>query len=479
LFLRVGGFSALHGFESTFAVLVLLVLAVGTFERRWVALGTLVLGVELVIGYGTGPVVNLSPTYSVAVLSLSAYQLLRRARAPDGAHPLLFAVIGVYSAGIVALRFYFLIPVVLAVVAVAWVTRPGRWVRPVAVVVGTTVVGSLGWMAASWRASGTPLFSVLPGNLGPGVPTGSDPLVHGLTPYLRLFGDVFHVDAVGVVAVLAVVVGVVLLRRRPGQAPEAAVLVFSGLGCLLELVVLTVVFSGSDVNDLVRFEAPSTLACALVVIDVVWPLRPGAAAAPVVPTAGARASRRERLVPAATAGFLVLFALVAFGVDTTRIDHAPRLVRTGTQVLTGAGFGNPYRSLDADYARLNAMIPTGARVLAAVDKPALLDYSRYTFATLDVPGYTSPPPHLPVFASVADQVAYLRHLGYDFVAVESPTDLGLYSEGQWLNEVRVRGYYYRAWSVYYLAWQQTVQGLETDGHYAVRYAGPLALIRLG
>jgi len=483
LFLRVTGVDSLRGFEYCFAALVLVAVAVGTLERRWLPLGTVLIGAGLFVGYAVGPVRNLSATFSVAVLALSAWQLLGHVRpAPEADQPLLYVVLGLDLAALASLRFYFVIPVGFAVVAALYVVRRGAWVRPLGVVIGTGVVGLVGWAAASWRASGTPFFAVAGGNFVTSVPNGGNPLLHGVGTYARLFWAAFRYDGVGLVAVAAVVVGVGHLLASRQRARPMVVLVFAGLGCLLELAVLTYLFSGSDVNDRVRFEAPATLACGLLLIDALWPLRrrAGQPAAAAPARAGGGGLPWARLAPAATLVLLLAVVGELFGGNGTTVRQAVASdSRAGYRVLTGrAGFHDPYAADEAAYRQLDAMVPHGARLLVAVNQPALLDYGTYSFATLDVPGYTSPPPHLPLFSGAQDQVSYLRRLGFDYIVAESPNAIGFYGEGQWLNEIRVQGYYYRAWAVYFLNWDQTVRTLETDRRYQVRYAGPLALIRI-
>ena len=126
LFLHVLGNSALRGFEFTFAALLLVVVTVSTTKRRWFALGTLIVGLGILLGHGIGPVQNLSPTLSGAALSLGAYQLLAKLRtSSEDDQPWLYVVIGVVLGGILALRFYYLIAVVVATI-IALVVARGR-----------------------------------------------------------------------------------------------------------------------------------------------------------------------------------------------------------------------------------------------------------------------------------------------------------------------------------------------------------------
>ncbi len=152
-------------------------------------------------------------------------------------------------------------------------------------------------------------------------------------------------------------------------------------------------------------------------------------------------------------------------------------VESGLKVLRGTiGFPDRYRRVRAQYVHLDAAVPVGARVLAAVDYPSLLSFSRYDFATLDLAGSASPGPHMPYFEGAAAKVSYLRHLGYDYIVADAKTEPGLYQLKPWLNDLRSPRYNYRAWAPFFIDWMGSVTSLEHDTRYAVRYFGSLALI---
>ncbi len=177
LFLHVLGNSALRGFEFTFAALLLVIVAVATTKRRWFAVGTLVVGLGVLLGHGIGPVQNLSPTLSAAALSLAAYRLLGKVRTSSEAEgPWLYVVLGVVLGGILALRFYYLISVVVAAVIAVVVAR-GRWsLRPI-VLVGVVGIASVaGWAVALYRSSRITAVPAVRRELQPFVPGGTQSL---------------------------------------------------------------------------------------------------------------------------------------------------------------------------------------------------------------------------------------------------------------------------------------------------------------
>jgi hypothetical protein len=132
----------------------------------------------------------------------------------------------------------------------------------------------------------------------------------------------------------------------------------------------------------------------------------------------------------------------------------------------------------ADFDALNAAIPVHAKVLAATDYPALLDFSRFTFATLDQAGGTSPPPGMPFFQGPTAAVHYLRHLGYSYIVTASPAQPGLYRFRSWLRNLRRPQFVFKAWTPYFVDWQATVNALEASKRYPVAQFGTNTLIRI-
>ena len=113
---------------------------------------------------------------------------------------------------------------------------------------------------------------------------------------------------------------------------------------------------------------------------------------------------------------------------------------------------------------MNSMVPPGAKVLAALDYPALLSFNKYQFATLDLVSAASPSPGMPYFTGPLAKVAYLRSLGSDYIVAEAPSDSGLYDLQTWSKDYCSAVYAYRQWAPYFLDWQNTVSFLERSHH---------------
>jgi hypothetical protein len=506
LFLHVAGTSSVRGYEFVFAALILVLATVGTIKRRWLLPGAFLVGVGVLLGHGTGAVLNVSPTFSVAGLSLGAYQLLRHVRVPpDDEQPLLYVVIGLFLAGVLALRFTFLLSVAIAVVIVVVVVRGRRAITPLAIAAGSTVIAVSGWAIALLRSSATPLFPLISGNYNSTWPGAHDPMIKGLNRYAHLFGNTFNSNDVGIVALLSAVTALALVFLTRRQSLSMLVLFGAGIGCLAQLAALVYVFSGSDIGNIARFEGPSTLACGLLAVDTLWLRtdervrrtasgpegRPGkwrvqGALRRLDPTrleVSARNMRRLFVSSVMTVVLVVLAGLTfGYSVPSWRswFDATRSGIHAGYEVAAHSqGFVDRYAKVAPQYRRLNALVPPGAKVLAAVTYPALLDFSKYQFATLDLVGGASPPPHMPFFVGAQAKVAYLRALGYQYIVAVSPQEPGLYQLRSWLNNYRGSVYAYRAWTPYFVDWQSTVNDLERNGHFSVRYSGSLALIRIG
>jgi len=325
---------------------------------------------------------------------------------------------------------------------------------------------------------------LLAGNYDTRFPVGPDPLRSGIHSYLSRLWSAAEGYHVGLVAVAALGVGVILLLVRPARPVSGVVLIGAGLGCALQLVLYSVTLSGFAAFELDRFAAPSTLACGLLVIDALWPLRPGASTPAPRPSwraVRARLSPRALGVGAGTVVVLAASTLLVFDVPPAAAwDAVVGDTHLGTDVLTGTtGFTDRYASVRSQYARLNAAIPAGAKVLSAVDDPALLQFSRYSVATLDVAGSASPPPHMPFFSGAGAKVRYLRSQGYDYIVAASSETRGLYQVRTWEYDLVSDNYNYRAWAPYFIDWSRFVNSIEHDPAYRVTAVGSIDVIDIG
>ncbi len=483
IFLRIAGNESLQAFDLVFGALLLIALVVGTRRRPLWFIGAVLVAASVIFGHGAGPIANLSPRYSSAVLVLGGALVLVRIDAPGRSRRAELwrcALGGATLAACVSFRTQIVLPGVLAALVV--VVRPPGW-RPrlarLGALVAGAVVGLGGWAVALNRSSRTPLFPIVRGNFS-GHPAAIEP---GITAafYLRLLGRLLAQDGTGLLVAAAVAVGVWMVLRRPRNSVEAVVTLTVAIGCAVGCALNALFFSSSQLFDVTRYTAPTDLAGGLLALDLLWrePQRPtttaGETGAPRhLPPGG---DRRWALV---NGGFVVVAILVAVvGSVPTTVKAS---VRGDLQALRAAakvsGIPDRYAQLRPEYAKLNAAIPTGARVISAVDFPALLDFTKFDVTTLDLPGVASSPPGMPFFKGPAAQLTYLQNAGFTFLAYSSPNGLGLYEAAQWLNTVRSPIYYSRELALYMLDWLTLPPYLAQEGYTSFTF-GDLTLVQIG
>ncbi len=273
------------------------------------------------------------------------------------------------------------------------------------------------------------------------------------------------------------------------------VLLSAGVGCLVQFAAYVYSLSGSTAVEVVRLLAPSTLACGLFAIGLLWPNGNPALDDPVELMAssapfdrlGRSTSRLTRgmvgpgaLATTTVVGVILGLAVLVFAYNPIAYVRGTRgeLTASWRMLHQPANQVGRYGPLEPEYDRMNRMIPKGAKVLAAVDFPGLLDFSRYDFATLDVVGAVSPPPHMPYFKGAMAKVDYLRRLGYQYIVAQSPSDQGLYDLQTWVGDYQSEVVAYRRWVPYFVDWQSSVATLEQSNRFEVRSSGPLVLIRI-
>ena len=237
IFLRVAGESSLHGFEFVFASLLLILIAVGTTRRRWMAAGTLLIGLGVLLGNDIGAVVNIGPNFSIAAFSLGLLYVLRSVRSwSERDEPFVYVVIGILLSGILALRFSFLVSMAITVLLVVVVLRRRQAVKPLLVIGITTVICSSGWAIALFRSSGTPMFPLIGGNYNKSWPSSQNPseFARGFGRFAHFASEVFTADNLGWVALAGAIIGLGFLALSRWKSKEMLVLGSAGVGCLVQ-----------------------------------------------------------------------------------------------------------------------------------------------------------------------------------------------------------------------------------------------------
>ena len=442
--------------------------------RRWAPWAVAATGLVMLFPANLG-LFNASPILIPVGLSLAAWSVALQLRAQSStprARLVLGCIIGLLVGAAVTLRPQFGLP--LGVVPLLMTMWPPLGFATLQRLAGLSIglVAVLGgWAAASWRAVGTPLFPLVPGNLDTAWPAngpaGGPPSV---TAFIgRLAGSLVNppwaIALLGSIAVVAVVLTrpqVQGLYRHWGLrlqvvAAVASVALLAGLLLLLWGLGSPYVYS--------RYWAPLLMAVVLMPFLLINRI-------------GGQLSRVATLAACATFG-LVILALTADPIrGGQRVFDVVHDTVTGQ--VTDLLLGDRYASVRTEYVQAAAQIPAGAKVLAAVDVPSLLIKPASELNTLDTAGSTSPSPHLPYFQGTQAKLAWLRSQGFTYiVAVDPGASFCLYNADHQTQERQ--GKYGRAlqvWAPYYLDWFDFVRDVSNPAIAHSSRVGSLIVVRL-
>ena len=281
------------------------------------------------------------------------------------------------------------------------------------------------WSLALYRSSGTFFFPLFKGNYNSAI-SMSVPL-DGAS-FLRLLADCSLHSGLHIL-VLLIVVGVAF------RAMPRAVVCYSAAAILTALAIVFA-FNLADLGALHRYYSPFT-SVAFILVVAAWlafslPRLLQSAAwcrardfcSKIVQYLESRTARWSvglALGLAAAAGSVGLLIKVTGGVDWSRqrdwrtlsLERSleGRSSRSYIAQLTYAG----------GYQAALATIPKGARVLAEVDAPFLLDYRHHDILLIDDIAVVSPPPRFPINGRSEELAGYLRGQAIDYVMYVKPT----------------------------------------------------------
>lgn len=435
--------------DAFFGSLLILLALWRTRLGRWSVWGIAAGFAVILFPSSLGDGINTSPIYLPVGLTIVIFSVALRMRTEvttARGHLVCSIALGLLAASVVVLRPQFGPPVViLALVAAAWPAPNSRVAaRLTGVLAGLTALLAP-WAVASWRAVGTPLFPLLNGNFDPlwasggGAATPAPSLVEVASHAAEALGG----SARGIAFLLTAAIALVLYFRLRRRIPADAVWAMR-LWCVVALASLLVLAAlayawyplGSPLTY-ARFWAPSVIASILI---------------PLVAINGRRTAGRRSLglLSAAVLGAVV----IATGANP--VIAGQNVITTAKDTATGqlAHHLSPdhYAPERSDYAQAAALIPRGSSVLAAVDFPSLLLEAGLDVHTLDIPGSTSPVPHLPYFAGSAEKLSWMRANGYEYIIAMNPdASAGLYNRAQWQLNVREGGQY-EGWASHFVDW---------------------------
>ena len=485
LTLRFAGTGAGLGVEWFLFALLLVALVVRSLRRPYAVLILLTFGLAIVLIRPVGIWVNAAPTFSGAALIVALALVLGDI---DTTRPerWRFCVCGLLLAALFALRLEFFVPAVLAVLVYAVVVFRGRRVLgALAAVAIAGVIAIAGWAVALFESSHTPLFPLFASYWTEGS-QWKDPTVKTIGQYLNhLVADAKAANWDLVVFGSLLVVGGLFLFYRLGRGrgwwpPLAtppdfprrfAVLCCVAFGCAASLVFETFNLSGAVLSDIGRYSASSALACLCLAIDLLIDLAT-ARRLKVADMPSSVGRHPDWAVPALRVSIGALGAvliLVALGAPLSTYKSAFTADAHDFEHVVSGSFVVPdkWAAQRPFYTKMNAKIPSGAYLLAAVELPGLLDMGRFSFTSLDVPGGASPPPHLPYDRGIAPVLVYLHRLHITGIVATAPGAAGLYNFAAAEANLTSGVPYYRQSAQYTVWWDELVRAL-THRYHTVR-----------
>ena len=404
------------------------------------------------------------------------------AQAPGEAYRWVAAA-GLLLAAIASLRLQIVaFPTLVLVLGVVTVRTVGWRTRIVAVLVGgaTACLGLLGWSVASWQSSGTPLYPLIGGNANPDVAMTGDPELSGLADQVGRTIELMLVGGRGpfVLAVVGVLVVTVAFRRR---LQDPGLLYVVAAAALAVMVLVAAFLTLASTRDFTRyvFPIPAAVVVYLLLVVVRDDDRPERELAPEDTTAS---THLWRLLPLGLA--FVAFVYVFSPLSLVYPAEAVALRPGADGGLSADGHHQEVEDFIASqdergqYRRAMEALRGRGRVIAAVDRPFLLDDDIADVPSLDLVGAAAPGGRFPVFGSTVAKVQLLRSQGFDYLLATEPdaNDCSSPKLLQQIVDAQVRPGPLLA--SYGLAWVQSLDDIITDAPGAVRREGSLLLIDL-
>lgn len=383
-----------RGLFQLIGVLVL----VDVMRRRALHLGVMVavVGFQLVIWELA---INSAAIWTGYACFVGAYAFASRDDAPL---PLSIACL----AAMCTLRQNYLVPAGLF--ALILIVRERRRAIPVLAAAGAIVVP---YMIAAFRDCGSFLYPVLLGNGDPAAPLR--PTGGSLLDELRFLMTVlFNAEPIRIWWLLAPLMLLVedTRARKPWPAMLAA--------CLVGFAFLIHSFMLSDAFNLWRYAwAYMTPLAVLFLVEV-----------------GAQLDRD--VAPLRASKAIAVLAAIAMATQLTHL-RGERYTQLTDDLSYALGMGvHPDDPRLAAVETMQAAIPAGARVVAMIDDPWLLDFDRNHFALLDLPGFIGPGGGLPSFTDATHWRSYLVNQGYRYLAFTDGAYSGwLYRRDGWVPRI--------------------------------------------
>ena len=506
IYVKFTGTQSVFAFDNVFAPLAL-VLIIILFTRRFNMNKLLVslLCIVTIVGSGAGLAFNLSPRYSVTLLTLAIFMYLYDVRSAKSEETSLvpWKIIGLLLSALITLRTDNVVAPIIATIMVIFMVKVNR-AKSLIIILGTSVVALSGWALALYRSSGSLLYPLMNGTANKAYST--DPLHWSIGKYISILWQTVTFNNEFVITAFVLVMGVALLRSKGGDKPFAEILLIALFGWMVEVVAVCVLLKGYDPWMLARFLGPSVFAVGLFAVLAL--LAHDIATNPLLATgekwwAKFRSELRRPFDYMAKRLFLITGVVLSFAVcmgyqipvqDLASKQTTKPLLTTqfrttyntftssfsdGVKALVTSDYTvDPLSQYGGVFKQINSVIPRGVKVLSAVETPELLDMNKFSVSTLDLPGVNSINPGIPLTGRPQVLMKYLKTLRYSYIVTEFPSSgISLYSKSPAKQLANSDFYNYREIGQRILLWEHALNSMIETRMYATKVIGNYIIFR--
>ena len=458
-----------------------------------------------IVGSGAGLAFNLSPRYSVTLLTLAIFMYLYDVRSAKSEETSLvpWIIIGLLLSALITLRTDNVVAPIIATIMVIFMVKVNR-AKSLIIILGTSVVALSGWALALYRSSGSLLYPLMNGTANKAYST--DPLHWSIGKYISILWQTVTFNNEFVITAFVLVMGVALLRSKGGDKPFAEILLIALFGWMVEVVAVCVLLKGYDPWMLARFLGPSVFAVGLFAVLAL--LAHDIASNPLLATgekwwAKFRSELRRPFDYMAKRLFLITGVVLSFAVcmgyqipvqDLASKQTTKPLLTTqfrttyntftssfsdGVKALVTSDYTvDPLSQYGGVFKQINSVIPRGVKVLSAVETPELLDMNKFSVSTLDLPGVNSINPGIPLTGRPQVLMKYLKTLRYSYIVTEFPSSgISLYSKSPAKQLANSDFYNYREIGQRILLWEHALNSMIETRMYATKVIGNYIIFR--
>jgi len=501
MYVKLFGNQGIFAFDNFFAAIAL-VIVVTCILRKFNVNRLIVWLFALVtlVGTGAGFEFNLSPRYSLTLLTVAILVLIWESLKSEFTQD--YAIyIGLLVAALFTLRFQNVgLPIIMLFTSLLFPAM--RKVKPLLLVFATMALSLIGWAIALQRSSKTPLYPLFHGTAVPG--WGVQPSSFTLSKYLSIAWQTVRFNNEFLILMICLVGALYVLRFSKQKSESVSVLLVAVIGAIVQLVISVVLFKGFDPWTISRYMGPSVFAVGIfaVIVLLVLDAQKNASVLGKDVLGSAKAFFNSPLIVIDRRGYLVAAVIFSFAVCMGY--QAPLNAKSVTNPLLSTEFKTTFQnfkwdftnglnglkgynfftnglaSYDSTFRAINGSIPRNASVLSAIETPSLLDMSKFNVSTIDWPGANSPAPGIPLSKGGAAVMGYLDHLGYGYVVVESPaSSFNVYSSGSIKWGLSTKVYNYRFNSLALKSWVDDIGTVLSSNHYRFDFYSSFAVIHTG